>query len=70
MKHDEMELLKALQKRTEEDPNMPSPRQLVIDLNMNEKRAAYIFEKWTDKGLYDYGVSVMAGWLTEKGLPR
>lgn len=67
MKDDEKELLKSLQKRTVEDTNQPYVRQLVIDLGMNEKRAAYICGKWTNKGWYEWGVNVLAGWLTEKG---
>ncbi len=67
MKQDEKELLERLQKRTAEDPNPPYVRQLVRDLGMNEKRAAYILEKWYGKGWYECGVSIMAGWLTEEG---
>jgi hypothetical protein len=67
MKADEKELLERLQIRTSEDPNLPYVRQLVNDLGMNEKRAAYIFGKWSDNGYYEYGVSVMAGWLTDAG---
>jgi len=67
MKDDEKELLERLQKRTAEDPNMPYVRQLVADIGMNEKRAAYICEKWTEKGWYEYGVNVLAGWLTDEG---
>lgn len=67
MKQDEKELLIALcEKRTAENP-YPYVRQLVRDLNMNAKRAAYILDKWTGKGWYNYGVSVMAGWLTDEG---
>lgn len=67
MKDDERELLQRLQKRTAEDKHQPYVRQLVTDLGMNEKRAAYILGKWANKGWYDYGVSVMAGWLTDEG---
>ena len=42
-------------------------RDLVHRLGINEKRAAYICDKWTNKGWYDWGVSVLAGWLTAKG---
>lgn len=38
------------------------------ECGMNDKRAAYILEKWSDKGWYDYGVSLRAGWLTTEGL--
>lgn len=68
MKSDEKEFLKTLQRRTVEDENIPRVRQVVIDIKINEKRAAYICEKWSGKGWYDYGVNVLAGWLTESGL--
>lgn len=70
MKNDEREFLQWLQKRTLEDPNQPYVRQLILDMGMNEKRAAYICEKWTNKGWYDYGVNVLAGWLTEEGMNK
>lgn len=66
IKPDEKELLKTLQERS----TLASPahvRLIVGFLGMNEKRAAYILGKWSDKGWYDYGVSVMAGWLTQEG---
>lgn len=43
-------------------------REVVRQIDMNGKRAAYILGKWSDKGWYDYGVSIMAGWLTDKGM--
>jgi hypothetical protein len=45
----------------------PYMRALVHELGINEKRAAYICQKWMGKGLYEYGVNVLAGWLTDKG---
>lgn len=42
--------------------------ELIKTIGLNEKRAAYILLKWSDKGWYDYGVAVFAGWLTEKGM--
>ena len=42
--------------------------ELAAKLSMNEKRAEYLLGKWTDKGWWDYGVSLRTGWLTEKGL--
>ena len=45
-----------------------SPRQLARDLGMNEERAIYLCGKWTEKGWYDWGVSVAAGWLTDEGV--
>ncbi len=68
MKPDEKELLELLQNRTKEHPRLPSVRDVVKDLGMNEKRAAYLLEKWYAKGWYEYGVSVLAGWLTDEGM--
>ena len=66
MKDDEKQLLQKLQELTD-PPNFPYVRELVRELGIPEKRAAYICEKWTGKGWYDYGVSVLAGWLTKAG---
>lgn len=70
MKEDEAELLKEIQSRTREmrPDGFPHARDVVHEIGMNEKRAAYIFGKWADKDWYDYGISVMAGWLTERGM--
>ncbi len=68
MKEDEKKLLESLQKRTREDEHQPYVRQLVMDLDMNQKRAAYILLKWSNKGWYDWGVNVLAGWLTKDGM--
>lgn len=43
------------------------PRGIVSRMDIAEKRALYIFEKWTMSGIYDYGTSTDVGWLTEKG---
>lgn len=50
-----------------ESGKVPDVRQLVWYVGMNEKRAAYILEKWCGKDWYEYGVSVFAGWLTKEG---
>jgi hypothetical protein len=31
------------------------------------KREYYILDKWADKGYWDYGSSLRAGWLTDEG---
>jgi len=38
----------------------------MVNLGMveSEKQVAATLSKWSNKGLYYYGVSVMAGWLT------
>jgi hypothetical protein len=67
VKDDERQLLDELQWQVSKG-RRPYVRQVVADLEINGKRAAYILEKWSRKGWYEYGVSVMAGWLTEKGI--
>lgn len=46
------------------------PRDLinVVGFYIPPKRAWYLLEKWTNKGLYDYGVSLDLGWITKKGI--
>jgi hypothetical protein len=67
MKNDEAELLQACQKRV--PPNgTEMPREVAASLGMHPKRAAYIFQKWTDRGWYNYGVSVGTGWMEPEGL--
>lgn len=39
------------------------PRDIIESLPINNKRAHYLLEKWSDKGLYDYGVAIDLGWL-------
>ena len=34
---------------------------------LHYKRAWYLLEKWSDKGWYDYGVTLDLGWLTPEG---
>lgn len=67
MKPDERELLDELQSQIRAG-DRPYVRKTVRALGMNEKRAAYICSKWTGKGWYDYGVNVLAGWLTDEGM--
>ena len=70
MKSDEKELLEYLKANTsmEDSDSFPYVREVVGNLGMAPKRAAYICEKWTNKGWYDYGVNVLAGWLTPGGM--
>jgi hypothetical protein len=42
-----------------------TPREAAIALGMNHKRWLYLCEKWSDKGIYDYGVSADLGWKEE-----
>lgn len=42
-----------------------SPRDIISVLNefMNYKRCWYLLEKWTNKGFYNYGVTMDLGWF-------
>ena len=50
-------------------PETVFPRDIINqpESNMNYKRAWYLLEKWTDKGLYTFGTTLDMGWLTEEG---
>ena len=37
-------------------------RDIGIRLGMDSKRVCYLCQKWSDKGWYEYGVSVDLGW--------
>jgi hypothetical protein len=65
MKQDEQRLLSELHSRAEKG-EQAYVREIVRELKIPEKRAAYICEKWTSKGWYDYGAHVLAGWLTDE----
>lgn len=46
------------------------PRDAGARLGIHHRRVDYLCEKWTGKGLYDWGVSVDTGWLTDAGRAR
>jgi len=64
VKEDEKELLSAVVDKGDFPYRV---REIVEELGMNENRAAYIFQKWADKGWYDYGVNVLSGWMMGTG---
>jgi hypothetical protein len=45
------------------------PRDLINkpDFYLHHKRAWYLLGKWSNKGWYDYGVTLDLGWLTPLG---
>lgn len=67
MKPDERALLALLA----ENPGK-TPRELMGRPGWppSDKRAWYVLDKWARQGLYDWGVSIAAGWLTPKGVAR
>lgn len=68
MKEDEKKLFNEILKlqKTPYNNSVGSVYEIVKNLKMNEKRAAYICEKWYTKGWYEYGVNVLFGWLTDE----
>jgi hypothetical protein len=73
MKPDEEALLLAIYEQfiayiaSNRTVEMPRVRQIVLDSRVNHKRAYYLLDKWVNKGWYEYGVSIAAGWLTKEG---
>jgi len=47
--------------------NCVSVRDIIAHSPINNKRAYYLLEKWSNKELYEYGTTIDLGWLTEKG---
>lgn len=47
-----------------------SPRSIIERIGMNPKRAMRLLDKWSDRGWYDFGVSLDLGWMTPEGLRR
>lgn len=69
-KPDEILLFRTLRAKTleaRETGKTAFPYDVANELGIPMKRAAFIFEKWTPR-LYDYGVNVCFGWLTEEAL--
>lgn len=76
MKEDEIAFFKAVAKHCRNTGSTPLfsrilwPRDIINSkgFSVNYKRAWYLLEKWSNKGLYDYGVSLDLGWITDKGI--
>lgn len=57
-----------LMKATHENFDCPIRTDEVAEyLDMPEKRACYLVDKWANQGLVDYGVSLRTVWMTAKG---
>jgi len=74
MKEDEKKFLIDLYLSSIDDNGLITGKKLypgdimhLQDFNIPYKRVLYILEKWTDKGWYEYGCSLIYGWLTAKG---
>ena len=37
--------------------------KVIANASIDEKRAQYILEKWTKRGIWNYGISAFAGWF-------
>jgi hypothetical protein len=70
-KADERKLIVEIVKRTTGyGKDAPYVRDLVRVLGIPEKRAVYILSKWASRDDYEYGVNVLAGWLTPSGIEK
>lgn len=67
MKPDERELLLAIHRADDASEGGDTPRESAERLRIPPKRASYIFEKWSRRNLYEYGVVDDLGWLTDAG---
>jgi len=67
IKQDEIDLMVLMidEFLYEELDKREPPRYLYNALSIPEKRACYILDKWSDKGIYEYGYCIDMGWLTE-----
>lgn len=64
IKDDEIEFLQYLISKCNNGNGYCQPgRDAVAEYNMNDKRKTYILNKWDNKGLWDYGVSLYSGWF-------
>ena len=71
MKQDEKDFLIQVFRRCHGGNRLEqvTPRTLINEpeFTIHHKRAWYLLEKWSDRGLYDYGVTSDLGWLTDEG---
>ena len=73
MKTDERNLMWAIMHRGPRslypliNPHAKTARELAEEIGIHPKRACRIFEKWSGKDWYEYGVAVDLGWLTPIG---
>ena len=70
MKQDEIDfLIQVFQRCRRDSPDRTTPRKIIESdaFTMPHKRAWYLLDKWSDRNLYDYGVTIDLGWLTEQG---
>lgn len=67
VKADEIELYNELWARCPIDApykDRERVRDVIASLDINEKRALYLLDKWSDRGWYEWGVVIDGGWFT------
>jgi hypothetical protein len=69
-KPDEIELFQRIKSKLPNVTTRVIVEQMVMENKINFKRAIYILEKWSGQGIYEYGVSCLAGWLEMEELPN
>ena len=63
MKQDEIDFLIAVYSKSKDE----TVRDLIKRGSLPAKRCWYLLEKWSNKGWYNYGVTVDLGWLEDEG---
>jgi hypothetical protein len=48
-------------------PNVDGWEEAVSEVAISDKRAHYLAEKWSRRGLWDSGVTLRSGWFTDAG---
>ncbi len=67
MKPDEKSLFNAVQEQQRSEDATVDLVAISESLAIPYKRARYLTRKWSDKDLYEWGVSWRWGWLTTAG---
>ena len=61
-------LLGAAEQTNGSQPGIDAVLACVATIPIPENRLYYLLEKWSGKGLWDYGVTCRSGWFTDDGL--
>ena len=62
---DEIKLYRALKEKYRAGGDSRFATDIAVEIGINEKRAVYILEKWSGRGLWNSGVTTRSGWFEE-----
>ena len=63
-KQDEVKFIRLMLKYNK----IKTPREIINNSNIANKKCHYYLNKWIEKGYYNYGVALDKGWITKKGI--